>query len=154
MKHGTNGYSNYGCRCDVCREAWRLYYHERKYRYIQQRKNHSKKLWASLSLEEKNKQREARKRRRRSILKAIQDLKEENPCLDCEEYYPYFVMDYHHRDPETKERCIATMVQRGVRLDKILQEIDKCDLLCSNCHRLREFYARGLHLLGKDAIMV
>lgn len=28
-RHGTpNGYTNYRCRCDACREAWRVYYAE------------------------------------------------------------------------------------------------------------------------------
>ena len=41
--------------------------------------------------------------------------------------------DYHHRDPSTKISSVADMVGRGSRQD-ILNEIQKCDVICKSCH--------------------
>jgi hypothetical protein len=55
-------------------------------------------------------------------------------CIDCEKSYPPFVMDFHHRDPEDK----LFTVNAGTRnKTKAFEEVKKCDLLCSNCHRTR-----------------
>jgi hypothetical protein len=58
--------------------------------------------------------------------------KESKPCSDCGRYYPYYVMDFDHKDPNTK---IGNPF--SLREDLIEQEILKCDLVCANCHRIR-----------------
>lgn len=57
------------------------------------------------------------------------------PCVDCGVHYPYYVMDYDHRDPTTKTTNLARMPRHS--LESIQKEIDKCDLVCANCHRTR-----------------
>jgi len=58
------------------------------------------------------------------------------PCMDCGRSYPSYVMDFDHRDPKVKLFTIGTA--RGLyTIKKILSEIDKCDVVCSNCHRER-----------------
>jgi len=42
-------------------------------------------------------------------------------------------MDFHHEEPETKEFEISR--QTPVFNDRIKKELDKCNLLCSNCHK-------------------
>src|SRR3990167_1076458 len=42
-------------------------------------------------------------------------------------------LDFHHRDPATKEFTIRNGVNRGIT--RMLAEIAKCDVLCANCHR-------------------
>lgn len=44
------------------------------------------------------------------------------------------IFDFHHRDPNEKEHSPACIMRWS--WNKIKKEIDKCDLLCSNCHRL------------------
>jgi hypothetical protein len=44
-------------------------------------------------------------------------------------------MDFHHRDPNSKRTNIGWMVNSGYSKESILAEIEKCDKLCSNCHR-------------------
>jgi len=78
---------------------------------------------------------EKAKKQRDDKRKWIQDMKEASPCKDCNTYYPYYVMDYDHK--ENKRERISVMVQRGLSKETILKEIEKCDLLCSNCHRIR-----------------
>ena len=59
------------------------------------------------------------------------------PCLDCKILYPYYVMQFDHRDGKQKELEIANMVNRGYGLDRIKKEIEKCDVVCANCHTIR-----------------
>ena len=46
----------------------------------------------------------------------------------------YSIFDFHHIDPSTKEFVWTKL--RLLNESKILQELDKCVLLCANCHRL------------------
>lgn len=56
-------------------------------------------------------------------------------CMDCGIKYPCYAMDYDHRDPSTKS---FSLNQPGGRsLDLIKKEIEKCDLVCANCHAIR-----------------
>ena len=43
-------------------------------------------------------------------------------------------LEFHHEDPEAKEFALG---HRGLTRswEKIKQELDKCQLLCANCHR-------------------
>lgn len=65
-----------------------------------------------------------------------------NPCVDCGLSFHWCAMEFHHRDPKEKFKKISTMVTSSSR-KKILEEIEKCDLLCSNCHRIREYFERN-----------
>lgn len=49
------------------------------------------------------------------------------------------IFDFHHRDPKEKEFSISMSELSRRPLNSILKELSKCDLLCSNCHRLLHF---------------
>lgn len=55
-------------------------------------------------------------------------------CIRCGENHPGCI-DFHHRDPARKEATVSAMVQRAWSKVRILAEIEKCDVLCANCHR-------------------
>ena len=74
------------------------------------------------------------------LAKYIRDLKEKSPCLDCGISYPYYVMDFDHvRGKKHKNvmELIPTLSKK-----KIDEEIAKCELVCSNCHRIRTHIRR------------
>lgn len=81
-------------------------------------------------------------RYRDEIRKWIRELKESKPCADCEISYPWYVMDFDHVRGE-KGGNISHMVARLHAKQKILDEIEKCELVCSNCHRGRTFKRIG-----------
>lgn len=60
-------------------------------------------------------------------------LKEKNPCLDCGKKYPHYIMEFDHR--EGKTLCVSSTVSWSWK--KMLAEIAKCDIVCSNCHAER-----------------
>tara|TARA_B110000444_G_scaffold259749_1_gene304497 strand:- start:1174 stop:2250 length:1077 start_codon:yes stop_codon:yes gene_type:complete len=62
----------------------------------------------------------------------------DNACIKCG-YNRYIgALDFHHRNPSQKEFGIARNQSRFG--DKHKRELDKCDLLCKNCHRLEHYY--------------
>jgi hypothetical protein len=62
------------------------------------------------------------------------------PCVDCGKSYHPCVMDYDHVVPD-KVNGLAKMVGRYSR-QALLEEIAKCELVCSNCHRMRTWNRR------------
>lgn len=59
------------------------------------------------------------------------------PCADCGKSYPSYVMDFDHCRGK-KDFNISTYVRsRCGSIKKLLEEIKKCDVVCSNCHRER-----------------
>lgn len=68
----------------------------------------------------------------------VRQLKESNPCVDCGISYPWYVMDFDHVRGE-KFMDISKMVATAVAKEKLLEEISKCEIVCSNCHRERTF---------------
>jgi ubiquitin C-terminal hydrolase len=55
-------------------------------------------------------------------------------------------LDFHHRDPKERRFYIGMAIQEKViKLSKedIIEEINKCDVLCSNCHRKLHFASRS-----------
>lgn len=65
-------------------------------------------------------------------------------CTDCKTCYDPFVMDFDHRDSKDKCYNISFMVSKRMPEALILAELEKCDLVCSNCHRLRTLSRRSL----------
>jgi hypothetical protein len=63
------------------------------------------------------------------------------PCFDCGQRFPWFVMEFDHRDPEIKRRNVPQMAG-SVSLMNLLKEIEKCDIVCANCHRVRTYSRR------------
>ena len=64
------------------------------------------------------------------------------PCTDCKVSYHPVVMDFDHLS-EDKSGNVSRMVLSGYTLDTIKREIAKCELVCSNCHRMRTMLRRG-----------
>lgn len=54
-------------------------------------------------------------------------------CVDCGEK-DLVVLDFDHVRGK-KHRSISQMVHRGNSIDKIKEEIEKCEVRCANCHR-------------------
>lgn len=86
------------------------------------RKN--RKYYISKSIERNNK-----------TIEFIRFIKETSPCFDCGIKYPYYVMDFDHRIDEEKKFCIGH--HRFYGKQQLIDEIKKCDIVCSNCHRIR-----------------
>lgn len=98
-----------------------------------ERKRKLREEFAAVPTEDKNRSYSEWQRQRRSD--KLRELKRW-PCMDCGWVYPKEVMEFDHREPETKESEIGRMVFRASD-SRLHAEIEKCDLVCANCHRVR-----------------
>jgi hypothetical protein len=77
---------------------------------------------------------ERNRARQQEMQDYVRGLKENTPCADCNNCYPHYVMDFQHlRDKSTG----VSKLVRTSTLKRVKEEIDKCVLVCSNCHRIR-----------------
>ena len=57
-------------------------------------------------------------------------------CTDCGGVFPLCCYDFHHLDPNQKDLHLSiALTAKG--FDFCKEELDKCVLLCANCHRIR-----------------
>ncbi|MEI6316201.1 MAG: hypothetical protein WCO65_00535 [bacterium] len=79
---------------------------------------------------------------KRSISNFILIYKNDKQCLDCGfkgSICPQ-VLEFDHL--RNKKFEIAMFTKHTLSLDKVKKEIEKCDLVCANCHRIRTFKRR------------
>ena len=119
-------YKNLGIRHNTCRECmkWfnRRYFkgsvHEEHLRHVRERKA------------------VAREVARQYVLNYLST----HPCVQCGESDP-IVLEFHHRG--NKDASVSSIVGGGWSVGRIQEEIDKCDVLCANCHRRVTMKERG-----------
>lgn len=70
-------------------------------------------------------------------------------CECCGEEFPEEVLEFHHRDPETKRFGLDAKIWRRKYKD-VTAEADKCVILCSNCHRLEHVAIKNGETLIDD----
>lgn len=75
-----------------------------------------------------------RKKLVRDMVKGGKSIK----CMDCGKEYPWYVMDYDHVRG-IKKFNLSVAASKYRKLDSIIEEMAKCDIVCSNCHRERTF---------------
>ena len=80
--------------------------------------------------------------RRAATYKYIQDFKNQSHCVDCGQSHPA-TLHFHHLNSEDKLFNIGEAVDKGFSLTKIQAEIDKCIVLCANCHAIRHYNERN-----------
>jgi hypothetical protein len=77
-------------------------------------------------------------RTRKRRIAFIEDYKKTKCCIICHNT-DYRVLDFHHRDPNTKLSNVAHLAKRGFGIPRIKVELSKCDPICANCHRIYHF---------------
>ena len=107
--------------CRACRSAYgKRHYAVHKQRYVQN----------AAALKRKN---------RLERTKYLIDYFKTNPCVDCGEADPV-VLEFDHVG-EKRFEVTALLAER--RWQSILDEIEKCEVVCANCHRRRTAQRRG-----------
>lgn len=106
----------------TCKECQRVYsrqhYQRHKKRYIEQKRQRLVVY--------------------RKKLREFIDTTKQHPCMDCKLCYPTYVMDFDHVRGK-KIFDISNAVRTNKALTQIKTEIEKCDLVCANCHRVRTY---------------
>lgn len=86
----------------------------------------------------KEKQYRRIKERQQKIRKWLGEYKKTLKCELCNESH-VACLDFHHKDPNEKEASLSMIYMKGWSIERIKKEIDKCQVLCSNCHRKLHF---------------
>ena len=97
--------------CRKCQKEYRKkHYENNKDKYIQKARVYNKKVsdW-------------------------FDEYKSNLTCSNCPESR-WWVLDFHHLDPSEKEYSLGHLKSQGSK-PKLLKEMAKCIVLCSNCHR-------------------
>lgn len=80
---------------------------------------------------------ETKEQRRQDLKRWFYELKrDEYKCRQCGEGRPP-ALDFHHRDGKTED--VSAMVNSGYSRSRIRKEVDRCVVLCANCHRKKHY---------------
>lgn len=119
----------YSKQCKQCHNA---YVREQWYTKPENRK---KQIAASKKTNDRN--RSANRQR-------IWDYLLKHPCIDCGETNPV-VLEFDHIDRKTKKKDISRMTS-SYGWPPIEKEINKCEVRCANCHRIKTAKDLGWYL--------
>jgi hypothetical protein len=61
------------------------------------------------------------------------------PCFDCGKSYPHYMMEFDHVRGK-KSKNISSLSYRNFNTEKVQEELNKCDLICANCHSARTWF--------------
>ena len=67
------------------------------------------------------------------FIRYINEEKVKEGCKKCGEN-KFYILDFHHKNPNEKDFDVCDGVTLS-SIEKIKTEIEKCVVLCSNCHR-------------------
>lgn len=124
-KWSTN-WKGYSCR--VCRECSRLrMQRKRENPEFKARCAAASKKWRQTNTAEYRQQYTAAYRKRDQWIQGFK-----TKCKYCDESR-FCCLDFHHRDSGEKVATIA-QVRHWAR-ERLRTEIEKCDVVCANCHR-------------------
>ena len=67
----------------------------------------------------------------------LNDYKLSKGCQECGYKESPYALEFHHRDRKLKTKNVSSFRKSSwTQLDQIVEEVKKCDILCSNCHKI------------------
>jgi hypothetical protein len=76
---------------------------------------------------------ERKKQRQQEIRDWYRCYKSTLCCAECGESHPA-CLQFHHKDRKEKKFALGDMAGRASGLKALIEEINKCEVLCVNCH--------------------
>ena len=107
------------------------------YRDPADKRKHNRRYQPQYYENNKHKIRERARKRRRDLRKWFDNLRRTLSCSRCGlsgEDMPW-ALEFHHRIPAEKEALVSWLGAQGYGKERIQREIDKCEVICANCHR-------------------
>lgn len=104
------------------------------YKNKEDQREYAKKHYASNKEIYKERAKKRNQLQRKKNKYYVNSIKENSQCVDCGESNP-IVLDFDHVRG-VKFDHIADMVGRPYSINKIEEEIKKCEIRCANCHRI------------------
>lgn len=85
---------------------------------------------------------ERKKRSRKNARDFLVDYLKTHPCIDCGAN-DIRVLEFDHLDDFEKTKGVGVLIGWGLGIERIKQEIDKCEVRCRNCHAIKTFERLG-----------
>lgn len=79
--------------------------------------------------------------RKKELTVQFAEFKATLSCTKCGESHPA-TLDFHHTDPKDTDQKLNELVKDGHAWPRIMREIEKCVVLCANCHRIHHYEER------------
>lgn len=95
--------------------------------------NYGKKWYQDNKQQHSENVRKNTKRRRQELSLYVFNYKLAHPCLKCKETDPC-CLQFHHKEAKEKDLEISIAIRNGWSNERLQKEIDKCIILCANCH--------------------
>ena len=73
------------------------------------------------------------------VIEWYRELKTDRPCADFGGVFHYSAMEWDHLPGVPKVAEVSAIVAKTRSKRRVLEEIEKCDLVCANCHAVRTF---------------
>ena len=128
-------------RCAKCEKRKDL----KNFTLLQNGRHHS---YCKKCMREVNRQAAARRKKKKTPAnQAIIDLKSKTSCADCGGKFNHWQMDLDH---VTGVKVYNLNRPYTSSVESLLEELSKCEVVCSNCHRLRTFTRREPDRVRKD----
>jgi len=113
-------------------------YQRKHYSENSKKINKVRKTWRENTPEKQKKYRERKaktdKQRRERVKKYVNNYKLSKGCAICGYRKCAEALVFHHIDNGNKKFDVASVAKNGANVGRIKNEIDKCMVLCSNCH--------------------
>lgn len=77
----------------------------------------------------------------------VQSIKTQRGCADCGYNSHGVALQFDHMDGFEKKNTVSNLIRSDYGWDAIMAEIDKCEVVCANCHAIRT-KERGQHHSG------
>lgn len=93
---------------------------------------------------------QATSRYRKRVRAWVAEQKAAMSCVDCGGSWPDYpeVLDFDHTEDNKR-----TLVSKAASIKRAQEEMDKCDAVCANCHRIRTFSRLKKNLDNRDSRM-
>lgn len=105
-----------------------------------EKQRQAQREWAARNTGTVSKNSHASRRRKANMVSEYKN----RPCTDCGGEFPPYVMDLDHLPEFEKLSNVAKLVSEGASKQRILDELEKCEVVCANCHRHRTYSRQGM----------
>jgi len=115
------------------------------YKDADKRRDYNRRYQKRYYKENKAKRKAEVRERRKSLRRWYAEWRRTLSCQRCGlagENCPW-LLEFHHRPDEEKVASVSFLVNNGYSTARVQEEMDKCDVLCANCHR-REHYEESV----------
>jgi hypothetical protein len=99
-----------------------------------QRNREYQRKWLAANREKQNARVRNNDRKYRAEIREYLNQIKAKGCVKCGENH-LACLDFHHLDPSEKEISISVALAKKWSLKRIKVELEKCEVICSNCHR-------------------